>query len=196
MTLILASNSAARMAMLAAAGVAFQASPAQIDEDQLRIAWYAKNMSALALALAEAKAASVAGFHPDALILGCDQTLELNTGAGLNKPSSLPELSAQLRTLSGQTHHLHSAAAIWARGNVCWRGCESVSLTMRPLSAQFIDDYVKNHGANVLQSVGGYHIEGVGIQLFERIEGSHFAIMGLPLLPLLVFLREHGELLS
>ena len=117
-------------------------------------------------------------------------------GFRLSKPSSRAELRQQLKSLSGTTHKLHSAAVICEAGEAKWFGFETVSLTMRPLSDAFLDSYLDREWEHVRWNVGGYRIEGPGVQLFERIEGSHFAILGLPLLPLLAYLRERGLMAS
>ena len=193
MRLILASQSATRRTMLRAAGVDFEAVCAEIDEEEVKGNLHGLAAVDMAAALAEAKALSLTSIS-DAFILGCDQTLECESGEMLYKAKSLNELASQLRALSGATHQLHSAAVVVENGVTVWRATESVSLTMRALSDAFITSYVRDHGADVLECVGGYQIEGVGVQLFETIKGSHFAILGLPLLPLLGFLCERGVL--
>ena len=195
MRLILASQSASRRIMLRAAGVDFEAVSAEIDEEAVKLKLHGLAAKDMAAALAEAKALSLSSIS-DALILGCDQTLECESGDMLHKAESLDELAAQLRALSGVTHQLHSAAVVVENGAVVWRATESVSLKMRALSDAFITTYVRDHGAEVLGCVGGYQIEGAGVQLFEKIKGSHFAILGLPLLPLLGFLRVRGMMTS
>ena len=194
MTLLLASRSAARRAMLAAAGVPFETIGSDWDEEAAKTALRAEGASAaaLAMALAEGKALGVKADAGD-LVLGADQVLELDDGAMLDKPQSRADAHAQLRRLSGRTHRLHSAAAIAERGAILWRAAESVALTMRTLSDDFLARYLDAEYEAVRHGVGGYRIEGPGVQLFKRIEGSHFAILGLPLLPLLGFLRERGE---
>lgn len=192
--IILASTSAARRAMLTAAGVSFEALGAQVDEEAVKASARAEGMRARDLAdrLAEMKALKLSPRHPGAIVLGCDQTLQLDDGTMLDKPGTA--LAVQLRQLSGARHRLHSAAVAVRDGQPVWRAIETASLTMRPLSEDFIADYVRREGTAVAGCVGGYRIEGEGVQLFNRIEGSHFAILGLPLLPLLGWLREIGEL--
>ena len=196
MTLILASQSIARRRMLEAAGVAFEAVAAPLDEDSAKAGLEAAGFEPRDLAemLAELKAKSVAG--GGALVLGADQVLELEDGTMLGKPGSRTEALAQLRALSGRSHVLHSAAVIAERGERAWGATESVTLQVRPLGAAFLDSYLDREGDALLGSAGSYRIEGLGAQLFERVEGSHFAILGLPLLPLLAYLRGRGELQS
>jgi len=195
-TLILASQSMARRRMLEAAGVAFEAVAAPLDEDSAKAGLEAAGFEPRDLAemLAELKAKSVAG--GEALVLGADQVLELDDGTMLGKPGSRAEALAQLRALSGRSHVLHSAAVIAERGERAWGATESVTLQVRPLGAAFLDSYLDREGDALLGSAGSYRIEGLGAQLFERVEGSHFAILGLPLLPLLAYLRGRGELES
>ena len=138
------------------------------------------------------KAKSVAG--GEALVLGADQVLQLDDGTTLGKPGSRAEALAQLRALSGRAHLLHSAAVIAERGERSWGATESVALHVRPLGEDFLHTYLDREGDAVLGSAGSYRIEGLGAQLFERVEGSHFAVLGLPLLPLLAYLRTRGEL--
>ena len=191
--LVLASSSAARRRMLEAAGVALEVQTPDSAEDDVKAALRARGLDAvsLALALAEAKGGAL---ELDRLVLGADQTLELADGTMLDKAGSPEELCDQLRRLSGRTHRLHAAAALVERGQIVWRDVESVSMHVRPLSPAFVHDYVAREWAQVRWSVGGYHVEGRGAQLFERIEGSLFAVQGLPLLPLLAALRERGLL--
>jgi septum formation protein len=194
MTLILASTSAPRRAMLSAAGVDFEAMSPMVDEDAAKAGLRARGLGPrdVADALAEMKARRVSLRHPTRLVLGADQTLALDDGTLFDKATSHAELRAQLEALSGQTHSLYSAAVIARGGQPLWRQIERVKLTMRPLSSDFLDDYVSNEGDRVMSAVGGYHIEGLGVTLFSRIEGNHFAILGLPLLPLLAHLRMIG----
>lgn len=195
MRLLLASRSEARRRMLEAAGVAFEAATAGLDEAQAKAGLIDAGFEPRDLAemLAEMKARSVAA-GPDALVLGADQVLERDDGAVLGKPASRGEALEQLRSLSGRTHFLHSAAVIVERGERAWGETESVALRVRRLSEPFIRDYLEREYEAVRSSVGGYRIEGPGVQLFDEIDGSHFAILGLPLLPLLAFLRSRGLL--
>lgn len=173
--------------MLAAAGLDFEVVPAAIDEDEVRARLTDLDPGSLAVALAREKALSI---ESASLILGADQVLECADGSRLDKPRSRRQALEQLRLLSGTTHHLHSAAALARQGEIIWNARESVAMTMRPLSEAFLDSYLRSAGTAILSSVGGYRIEERGVQLFERIEGSHFAILGLPLLPLLDQLRQ------
>jgi septum formation protein len=191
--LILASTSSARRRMLEAAGVPFEARAAEIDEEAVKEELNDLDAKALAEALAERKALSIG---EDALVLGSDQTLERDDGSRLGKPASCEDALAQLRSLSGRTHRLHSAAAIAERSHIVWRCTETVELDVRPLSDEFLHSYLDAEYEQIRWSVGGYRIEGRGAQLFDRIDGSHFAILGLPLLPLLAYLRKRSWLPS
>lgn len=195
MRLLLASQSATRRAMLEQAGVPFErvASPADEENEKRRLIAAGLPAREMAAGLALAKAAAV---RSDALVLGADQVLECADGSLLDKPGSRAELAAQLRGLAGTTHRLHSAAALVRGGEQVWAATESVSLTMRPLSDSFLEAYLEREWDEVRWHVGGYRIEGMGAQLFERVEGSYFAILGLPLLPLLAELRRLGMLTS
>ena len=193
--LLLASKSAARRRMLEAAGVPFQTVDADVDEEALKAQLAHLDARALAQGLADAKALA-AQAAPEAMVLGSDQTLELEDGTMLSKAASSEELADQLRRMSGRAHHLHSAAAVGRGSKIVWRGAESVRMTMRALSEDFIGTYLEAEFEEVRWSVGGYHVEGRGVQLFDRIEGSHFAVLGMPLLPLLTFLREREILAS
>jgi septum formation protein len=183
--------------MLEAAGVTFETVEAELDEAAAKGGLWGAGFDARGVAeeLAQLKALSVQAGEGD-LVLGSDQTLELADGSLLGKPSSRDEARAQLLSLSGSTHRLHSAAVVAEAGEALWWGCESVDLTMRPLSAAFVEDYLDREYESIRWSVGGYRIEALGAQLFDRIEGSHFAILGMPLLPLLGYLRERGLLKS
>ena len=179
--------------MLEAAGVPFEPIDAPLDEEAVKAELRPRGLgaAALAAALAERKALS-ASAAPKELVLGCDQTLELDDCEMLDKPQSREDAFRQLRRMSGREHRLHSAAAIAVESEVIWSGAETVRLWVRPLSDAFISTYLDREYEEIRWSVGGYRIEGPGVQLFERIEGSHFAILGLPLLPLLGYLRGQG----
>lgn len=196
MRLVLASQSAARRAMLDAAGVPHEAMAANVDEESAKAALRADGLNArdLADALAELKAVRVAQrlSAPGVLVLGSDQTLALADGSMLDKPGDRDAAAAQLRQMSGQPHSLFSAAVICEGGRPVWRHVERARMTMRPLSDAFIETYLDQEYAHVSGCVGCYRIEGPGAQLFARVEGSHFAILGLPLLPLLDYLRIRG----
>ena len=197
MRLILASRSAPRRQMLEAAGVPFEAVSADLDEEEAKAGLAAAGFEPRDTAemLAEMKAKSIAA-PADSLVIGADQVLELDDGTMLSKPASREEALAQLRALSGQTHYLHSAAVAVEQGERVWGETESVAMDVRPLGEEFLQVYLDAEYEAVRTSVGGYRIEGLGAQLFEEVEGSHFAILGLPLLPLLAYLRERGLLLS
>jgi septum formation protein len=177
--------------MLTAAGVPFEPVDSEFDEGDVKASLRAQGIGAadLARALARQKALA-ARAEPGALVLGSDSTLELDDGTMLDKPGSAEDLSAQLARLSGSRHHLHSAAVIVEDGNLIFSVVESPAMHVRTLSADFIRDYVAREYETVRWSVGGYHVEGRGVQLFDRIEGSLFAVQGLPLLSLLAFLRQ------
>jgi septum formation protein len=196
MTIVLASMSAARRAMLTAAEVPFEAVAAGVDEESAKEAFRAQGLNArdLADALAELKAVRISQRRPGKIVLGCDQTLMLEDGSMLDKPGDV--LSEQLRMLSGKTHNLYSAVVAAENGEPVWRSVERAKLTMRPLSEAFIAAYVEREGPAVAGCVGGYRIEGPGVQLFTKIEGSHFTILGLPLIALLDWLRVCGIMAS
>jgi septum formation protein len=197
MKLLLASKSGARRRMLEAAGVPFDTVEAELDEEAAKGGLWGAGFDARGVAeeLAQLKALSVRA-GPGDLVLGCDQTLERDDGTLLGKPASLDEARGQLRSLRAARHQLHSAAVIAEGGGAVWWGSETVSLTMRPFSDAFLETYLGREWEHIRWSVGGYRIEGAGAQLFERVEGSHFAVLGLPLLPLLAYLRERGLLQS
>ena len=190
--IILASGSAIRATMLRNAGIPFSVEPARIDEDAFKQGLRNSGLSArdLADALAELKAIAVSRRRPGALVLGCDQTLVLDDGTMLDKPDM--SLAKNLRRLSGRSHQLFSAAVAAEAGRPVWRHVESVTLTVRSLSSEFIEAYAARADPAVGDCLGGYQIEGIGVQLFSKISGSHFAIMGLPLLPLLEWLRQRS----
>jgi septum formation protein len=193
MTLILASGSRTRQSLLANAGLDFEVVPADIDERAaeapLREAGAAPED--LALALAMTKAVSVSERRPGDLVIGADQVLDLD-GERLTKPENMEAARRQLLSLSGRTHQLHAAIACARGGEVIWEHLETASLTVRKLEPGFVGRHLARAGPAVLGSVGAYQLEGPGIQLFERIEGEYFTILGLPLLPLLAFLRSEG----
>jgi septum formation protein len=196
-TLILASGSTTRARILADAGVPVLVDPAAVDEEEIRSAFHAegRDAAACATALAESKAMRVSGRHAGALVLGADQILEC-AGRWFDKPADIEAARGQLKTLRGKRHTLVSAAAVVRNGSVVWHTTDRAQLTMRGLSDAFLDAYIAAAGVDVLGSVGAYRLEGLGAQLFERVEGDFFTILGLPLLPLLDFLRGHGALLS
>lgn len=194
MTLILASQSASRRAMLTAAGVPFAAEPAGVDEDAAKTALAGLSGRDLADALAELKALRVSQRHPDALVLGSDSVLALADGTLLDKPESRDQAAAHLRRMSGGTHKLWSAAVIAEVGRPVWRMVDGATLHVRSLSNAFIAAYLDAEWPAVSGCVGVFRIEGPGVQLFDRIEGSHFTVLGLPLIPVLAHLRNRGLL--
>jgi septum formation protein len=192
--IVLASTSRTRIALLANAGVTFAAKAAPIDERAVErpLIEAGAAPAAVAEALAAAKALALEEGR-DALVLGADQTLAFGARRW-TKPRSIEEARDQLLALSGETHALHSAVAAARGGAIVWRFSDTAKLTMRPFGPEFVDRYLERVGGAALQSVGAYQIEGEGLQLFERIEGDYFTILGLPLLPLLAFLRREGEI--
>ncbi|HEX8511569.1 MAG TPA: Maf family protein [Allosphingosinicella sp.] len=195
MRLLLASKSAARRQMLEAAGVPFETVEAELDEAAAKAGLWGAGFDARGVAeeLAQLKALSVPAGAGD-LVLGSDQVLERGDGTLLGKPASRDEARGQLVSLRGDTHCLHSAAVLAEDGEAIWWQCETVVLAMRSFSDAFLEEYLDREYEHIRWSVGGYRIEGPGAQLFDRIEGSHFAILGMPLLPLLGYLRERGIL--
>lgn len=194
--IILASQSASRKAMLAAAGVDFTAEAAGVDEESVKAAMIGEGTDGrrLADALAELKAVKVSRRHPTTLVLGCDSTVAAEDGALIDKAESRAESRAQLQALRGTTHKLTSAAVVALGGEPIWRHVDTAKLTMRPFSDTFLDSYLDAEWPAIAGCVGGYRLEGLGAQLFSRIDGDHFTILGLPLLPLLDWLRVRGEL--
>ncbi len=196
--IVLASQSASRRALLQAAGVPFEALSPGVDEEAAKESLRADGLDARALAdaLAELKALRVSRRVPGGLILGCDQTLSLDDGSMIDKAVDRADAERILRLLSGRVHHLHSAAVIVLNGEPIWRHIERVRMTVRPLSDSFIAKYLDEEWEHCRWCVGNYRIEGPGVQLFSKVEGSQFAIQGLPLLPLLDFLRVRSVLPS
>jgi septum formation protein len=190
---VLASGSASRAQILRAAGVPFSVQPAQIDEDAVKTAMHGEGGRAVAEALAERKALHISTMHPQALVLGADQVLIL-AGTLVSKTDTLAAAATQLRALRGQRHQLIGALVLAKGGAAVWRHTDIATLWMRDFSDAFLDGYLQAEGDAILGSVGCYRLESVGAQLFERIEGDYFSILGLPLLPLLAALRDHGVL--
>jgi septum formation protein len=194
MKLILASTSPTRRAMLDAAGVPFEARPPQVDEESLKAALCRDSIAPrdLADALAEAKAVALSRRDPEAMVLGCDQVAVAADGTLLDKPGSREGLRIQLSQLRGSTHRQLSAVVIAEAGRPVWRHVDEARLTMRDFSDVFLEDYLDAEGAAASGCVGGYRIEAMGVQLFSQIEGSHFTILGLPLMPVLDYLRTRA----
>jgi septum formation protein len=193
--LVLASASSTRALLLERAGVPFSAEPAAVDEAEVKAAFKAEGADAAscAEALAEAKARSVARRRPGALVIGADQILVCG-GTWYDKPADLDQARAQLVALRGKTHELATACCVLRDGVVLWHVIDRPRLTMRGFSDAFLDQYLAGLGDLALGTVGAYQLEGPGVQLFAGISGDFFSILGLPLLPLLDFLRGHGVL--
>jgi septum formation protein len=192
-SLVLASKSPSRSALLAGAGLAFATEPSRVDERAVEEPLLAAGADpgAIALHLAEAKALDVAARRPGELVLGADQTLGLGTERFV-KPDSVDEARLHLERLRGRAHQLHSALVLARDGEVLWRHVSVATLTMRAFSDAFLDRYLETVADEVTGTVGCYRLEGPGIQLFETIDGDYFTILGLPLLPLLAELRTRG----
>jgi septum formation protein len=195
--LILASASTVRARLLAAAGVDFRIEPAELDEGLLKQASRVEGRDAAgcALALAEAKARQVAARCGRAVVIGADQLLVCGE-VWFDKPADLGQARTQLQALRGRTHELVTAACAVQDGSRLWHAVSSPRLTMRHFTDVFLDDYIPAEAAGILGSVGAYRLEGRGVQLFEHVEGDYFAILGLPLLELLGFLRTKSMILS
>ena len=192
--LILASTSAIRRQLLTQAGIRFEAIGAGVDEEAVKLAMRAEGASPRQQAdkLAELKACKVSQKHKG-FVLGCDQILALDHQS-FDKADTLDEAHARLSLLRGKTHTLECAAVIAKDGQPIWRLVKSPKLSMRAFSDTFLDAYLKQHGEQALSSVGCYQFEGAGAQLFSHVEGDYFSILGLPLLEIMDFLRQHGEL--
>ena len=193
---VLASTSASRATLLRNAGVAFTAMAPGVDEDAAKAALLGEGSGPrdIADALAELKAIRVSARMPG-LVIGADQTLDLD-GELMDKASSLDEARDRLRRLRGRRHRLHAGVVVARNGEPIWREVSTATLEMRDFSDAFLDDYLDRLGPDVLSSVGCYHLEGEGVQLFHRIEGDYFGILGLPLTGLLDLLRRHGALVT
>lgn len=194
---VLASASAIRASVLRHAGIEIEVMPADVDEGTLKQSMRAERAAAAdcAIALAILKAQAVSQRRPGALVIGADQMLECD-GTWFDKPGDRAQAAAQLRVLRGKTHQLIAAAAVVRDGAVLWRHVEPARLTVRSFSDGFLDAYLAAVGDAVCQSVGAYQLEGIGVQLFSHIDGDHFTILGLPLLPLLEFLRRQAVVLA
>ena len=195
MSLILASASNSRKSLLTAAGIAFTADPADLDEAALMAGLKEASAEVMACCLAEQKALAVSRRHPGKTVLGGDSVIAFE-GDHLSKCASLTEARALLARLSGKTHLLVSAAALARDGALLWTHASPCRMAMRELSPQFLDDYLAQEGPAILSSVGCYHYEGRGAQLFDRVDGDYFSVLGLPLLAVLAQLRKEGLLAS
>ena len=193
--IILASGSKARAAVLAGAGVTFETAIAGVDEAAVKAGLLAEGNGPreVAESLAELKAVRVSRKHPGALVIGADQTLDLG-GQLFDKAETLAEARERLRHLRGKTHKLHSAVVVALDGQAIWREVPAAKLTMRPFTDAFLDDFLARGGEGLLGSVGCYRLEDDGVQLFSRIDGDYFTILGLPLMGLLDLLRRYGAL--
>lgn len=191
--LILASASPSRRQLLTNAGLSFEIEPSGVDEEEVTRSLLAERASAqdIATRLAEMKAVLVSQRHRRALVIGADSTLACE-GRLFDKPATLDAARRQLQALSGRTHELCSSVVVAKDGARLWHWSERARLTMRPLSESFLDAYLARASQAVCASVGAYQLEGLGAHLFSKIEGDYFTILGLPLLPLLSFLAEHG----
>jgi septum formation protein len=193
--LVLASGSMSRKALLTAAGVSFIADPADLDEDALVRSLRQAGAETMARTLAQEKALTVSRRHPGKTVLGGDSVIAFE-GDYLSKCADMAEARSLLARLSGHIHLLVSAAALAREGALLWAHASPCRMAMRVLSPQFLDDYLALEGPAILSSVGCYHFEGRGAQLFDTVEGDYFSVLGLPLLPVLAQLRKEGLLAS
>ena len=189
---VLASTSAIRMQVLRAAGVPFEAAPAGVDETTIKDSLLAEGVGPrdIADALAEAKAVKVSRKRPG-LVIGADQTLDFE-GRLFDKAATVEEARARLKDMRGKSHKLHCGMVVARDGQPIWREVVTTTLRMRPFSDDYLEGYLERNSPDILSSVGCYQLEGEGVQLFDKIEGDYFAILGLALIPLLDFLRRHG----
>jgi septum formation protein len=193
--IVLASTSASRRKLLSQTGIYFDTAKPPVDEAPIKAKLKEGGASAadVAEALAESKANSVAEILPGHYVIGADQMLE-SGGVWFDKPASRDEARTHLQTLRGKTHQLITAAVIAHEGRVIWRHTEMAQMTMRDFSDDFLEQYLDKAGEGLTRSVGAYEVEGVGVQLFATIEGDYYSILGLPVVPLLIALREAGAL--
>ncbi|PXA90198.1 septum formation inhibitor Maf [Caulobacter sp. D4A] len=191
--LVLASSSPFRRMLMENAGLTFESRAADIDERKIEAGLEGASPDQVALTLAKAKAVNVSADYPDAVVIGSDQTMSLGNRV-YHKPKTLAEARENLLSLSNRTHRLNSAIAFARDGEIVWEHVAHADLTVRSLSETFVDHYLSRVGEKVHGSVGAYQLEGEGIQLFSKIEGDYFTILGLPMLPLLEKLRELGAI--
>ncbi|MCC2110481.1 MAG: Maf-like protein [Hyphomicrobiales bacterium] len=193
--IILASRSPSRQALLSNAGISFTVHVADIDERAVEAPLLEAGFPAddIALLLAEAKAEKVSADHPDAFVIGADQVLAFEDDL-LVKPETMEDARRQLLRLRGRTHSLHAAVVVAQGGETKWHEISTAHMTMRDFGPDFVGRYLARAGEDVLTSVGAYRLEGLGVQLFEKIDGDYFTILGLPLLPLLDYLRAEGAI--
>ena len=193
MAIILASTSVTRRLLMRNTGIAFTIEPPPVDENRIKSDNLKSSPLEMATLLAKAKAIAVSQTHPAEVVIGADQVLEF-AGRNYDKPHTIEEAASQLRSLRGNTHRLLSAVCCARGGKSLWQHCEQATLTMRNFSDRFLNDYLERIGSETLTSVGAYKLEGPGLQLFSAVEGDHFTILGLPMLPLLEFLRSVDEI--
>lgn len=193
--IVLASSSSIRATLLRNAAVPFEIQPARVDEESLKQAMLAQAAQPrdIADALAEQKARKISIKRPDAMVLGCDQVLEFD-GQLLSKPGSPQEAFDRLRQMSGQSHRLYSAAVIYQGGQPIWRHIGKVTLTMRPCTDAYLDQYVQRNWDRIQYSVGAYNLEEEGVRLFTSVNGDYFHVLGMPLLEILNYLTLRGVL--
>jgi septum formation protein len=191
LNLILASTSATRQAMMRNAGISFTVCKPHVDEEELLRLHPQWSPAQASQQLAAAKAQAISGENPDALVIGADQTMSLQ-GQLMSPPQDAEEAKAMLMAMRGKPHILHSAVSCVRNGTVLWSHLEDAQLTMRNVSEKFVDSYLSSLERSVLLTPGAYRLEEQGVQLFEKIDGDYFAILGLPLLPLLGYLRTEG----
>ncbi len=196
-SVILASASQSRAHILKEAGVPYTTEPAFIDEGPIKESLQAEGADALSVAetLAELKAVKISRSHPEAFIIGADSILDLD-GVWFDKPTDIDHAKAHLMTLRGRTHSLATAVVVALGGTRIWHFRDQPTLRMRNFTDAYLDQYMAAVGTDILSSVGAYHLESLGVQLFDYIEGDFFSILGLPILPLLSFLREHKVVVS
>ena len=187
--IMLASQSTIRQQILQAAGVSFEAETSLFDEVAARILMQRMSPKSIAQELAVGKALAVAAKHPQKLVIGADQVLEVE-GNILGKPENISDARRQLQTLRGKTHQLHSAVCVCKNREIMWHTTDTAVLSMRIFSDEFLETYLLSEADQLATSVGGYKIEGKGLQLFDNIVGDYFTILGLPLLPLLAYFRQ------